>query len=90
MSSSLQKLQGELHPLERKVLPFLEQHKTLATIREASKLQEAEVLRGLQMIAAKGLASLSEQTIQEYKLLENGERFRKEGFPEKKNSCSSY
>ncbi len=51
----LNKLIETLHPLERKVLPFLKESSSFEEIVNLSKLQEVEVMRALQWLENKNI-----------------------------------
>ncbi|HII66113.1 TPA: phenylalanine--tRNA ligase subunit alpha [Candidatus Woesearchaeota archaeon] len=84
MSADITKLAQTLHPLERKVLPLLLKHRHYGDIVSASGLQPVEVMRAIQWLSNKKLAELHEEQKEVVKLDENGERYRKEGLPEKR------
>ncbi len=77
------KLILKLHPLERMVLPVLAWEKKLPQIIAKSKLQEIEVMRALQWLENKGLLAIRSETKKVISLDSNGQRYRKEGLPEK-------
>ena len=55
---SINELIEGLHPLERKVLPYLSVCKSLKEIQEKSKLQEIEVSRALQWLENKNVVKI--------------------------------
>ncbi len=77
------KLILKLHPFERTVLPVLVWEKDFPQIVAKSKLQEIEVMRALQWLENKGLLAISSETKKVVSLDKNGQRYRKEGLPEK-------
>ncbi|MBI4450917.1 phenylalanine--tRNA ligase subunit alpha [Candidatus Woesearchaeota archaeon] len=77
-------LAESLSPLERAVLPALEKASTIAQLRIAAKLQDVEVLRGLNYLEAKGLAKVNVKLVEEAVLEENGLAYAKNGLPERR------
>ena len=80
----LQKIILKLHPLERKILPFLKGVKELPEIVQKSGLQEIEVMRALQWLENKDLLEIITDKRKIVNLEENGQFYRNEGLPEKK------
>ncbi len=80
----LQKLVNTLHPLERKVLPFLTHHKTVSGIVEACKLSEIEVMRALQWLSNKAIITIDTKQVEMVGLDRNGVAYLKHGLPEKR------
>ncbi len=78
------KLVETLHPLERAVVPHLTKETTLSGLVDGSKLQEVEVMRALQWLANKGVLKIISSAEETVGLDINGERYLKEGMPEKK------
>ncbi len=72
-----------LHPLERKVLPFLKESKTLTSLIQKSNLKEVEVMRALQWLENKEILKLTKKTTEIISLDKNGEIYLKKGLPEK-------
>lgn len=80
----LNKLIQTLHPLERAVIPFLENNIDLATIVKKTGLKEVEVMRALQWLENKGIIRI-QQTLKEIINLDrNGALYVMEGLPEKR------
>ncbi len=77
-------LTSKLHPLERKVLPFLKSEKELLNLVKASGMQEIEVMRALQWLENKDILHLSTETKKVIVLGKNGLKYQQEGMPEKK------
>lgn len=73
-----------LHPLERKVLPFLENESEVSQIIEKSKMQEIEVLRALQWLNSKKLIVLKEELKELVFLQQNGREYQAKGLPERR------
>ncbi len=84
MQPELDKTIESLHPLERKILPLLVKHRTAAEICKASGLSETEVLRALQWLSNKQLAETSESHTELVWLDTNGEKYAKQGMPERR------
>lgn len=55
----LSHLINKLHPLERKVVPFLKDNITLKELQQKTKLQEVEVMRALQWLENKEVLKLT-------------------------------
>jgi phenylalanyl-tRNA synthetase alpha chain len=72
-----------LHPLERKVIPFLDKVKTLSELVEKSKLQEVEAMRALQWLENKGAVKIVSTENEFVELDVNGVAYSKKGLPEK-------
>lgn len=77
-------LVSKLHPLERKVLPSLRSNTKLQKIVQASGLQEIEVLRALQWLENKQVLKINIETKKVIILDRNGQKYQKDGLPEKK------
>jgi hypothetical protein len=73
-----------LHPLERKVLPILNKTTDFDKVIEQSNLKDIEVMRALQWLSNKNLLILETTKKTIINLGENGLKYKKEGFPEKK------
>jgi phenylalanyl-tRNA synthetase alpha chain len=73
-----------LHPLERKVLPFLKQGVELREISKVSGLKEIEVMRALQWLENKGALKIRKFSKEIINLDENGKIYLKEGLPERR------
>jgi len=72
-----------LHPLERKVLPFLAKFESFEDIEKASKLKDVEVMRALQWMENKNLLKIKSSLKEVIKIDELGLKYAKEGLPEK-------
>ena len=79
---SRQKLAESLHPLERRVLPFLEKYNSFNDIVESSSMSEVEVMRALQWLQNKGAVKIEQSATQMVFLDENGKKYLSEGLPE--------
>lgn len=80
----IKKIVRQLHPLERKILPFLRAYNTLLQITKNSGMQETEAMRALQWLETKGIVKTELLTGQVVKLNDNGIKYLKEGLPEKR------
>ena len=72
-----------LHPLERQVLPFLKESKTLTSLIQKSNLKEVEVMRALQWLENKEILKLTKKTTEIISIDKNGEIYLKKGLPER-------
>mgnify|MGYP001587406142 CR=1 FL=1 len=79
----IDKLIEKLHPLERKVLPFLKL-KNVKEIIEKSGMQEIEVMRALQWLENKDVLKINIEIKENVYLGENGKKYLKEGLPERR------
>ncbi|MCD4759271.1 phenylalanine--tRNA ligase subunit alpha [archaeon] len=76
-------LAESLHPLERKVLPYLDKYKSLKEIQAKSGLQEIEVSRALQWFENKKIVKVTKKNFEVVEVGSNGEKYLKSGLPEK-------
>ena len=74
----------KLHPLERKILPFLKSNWTLKDLIKNSKMQEVEIRRVLQWLENKSILTAKESLNQIVNLDKNGIEYLKKGLPEKR------
>ena len=81
---NIDSLVRSLHRLERKVLPLLPKHTTVAELVKASTLQETEVIRALQWLQNKRLVELKKEVTEVVKLGSNGAEYIKQGLPERR------
>jgi phenylalanyl-tRNA synthetase alpha chain len=72
----------ELHPLERKILPFLRETKEIISLVEKCGLQEVEARRALQWLEAKEIVKTDKTTKSIVVLDENGKKYKEHGLPE--------
>ncbi|MBS3171971.1 phenylalanine--tRNA ligase subunit alpha [Candidatus Woesearchaeota archaeon] len=79
----LNNLANSLHPLERKILPFLGKYKKQRDLEEKSGLQEIEISRALQWLENKQVIKVSKNSIEIVEIGNNGEKYLKTGLPEK-------
>src|SRR3989344_5673436 len=82
--NDLEKLIQSLHPLERKVLPVLENNIKVETIINKTDLKEVEVLRSLHWLQNKGILLINKNERELIKLDENGEKYLRDGLPERR------
>lgn len=78
----LKKLAQTLHPLERKVVPFLSKNSDFKELVKKSGLKDVEVMRALQWLQNKKLITLKQDVRQIVKLDKNGQKYEKKGLPE--------
>ena len=79
---NIEKLIATLHPLERKVLPFLDKTDNLKGLVEKTGLKEVEVMRALQWLQNKKVIVLKEELKELIDLGRNGKGYLKKGLPE--------
>ena len=77
-------LAQNLHPLERKLLPFLRQRSTLPELAKASGMQDVEVMRALQWLSNKQAITLTQEEKEQLVLGNNGKLYLKQGLPERR------
>src|SRR3989344_8769664 len=80
----IKEVSKKLHPLERKLLPFLKSSWTLKDLIKNSKMQEVEIRRVLQWLENKSLLTAKDSIIQIVNLDKNGLEYVKKGLPEKR------
>jgi len=73
-----------LHPLERKVMPFLSNVKTLSELVFKSGLQEVEAMRALQWLSNKDVLKIVSSENEIIELDTNGRNYSKKGLPERR------
>ncbi|MFH1637387.1 MAG: phenylalanine--tRNA ligase subunit alpha [Candidatus Woesearchaeota archaeon] len=71
-----------LHPLERKILPFLREGATLKELVKLSGMKEVEAMRALQWLENKEVLNITQSTVEAIALDKNGEKYINEGLPE--------
>ncbi|MAG45643.1 MAG: phenylalanine--tRNA ligase subunit alpha [Nanoarchaeota archaeon] len=82
MVSKEDKLVESLHPLERRVIPYL--GLDVKDIVKKAELSEVEILRALQWLENKEVVTLKKESKEIIRLLKNGEEYKKRGLPETK------
>jgi len=85
----IQTLIEGLHPLERKVVPFLISVASLSELAKKSGLQEVEAMRALQWLENKKVLKIIDQDKETIVWDTNGRDYAKKGLPEKKIVASS-
>jgi phenylalanyl-tRNA synthetase alpha chain len=80
----LNKLIETLHPLERKVLPFLKESASFPEIVKLTNLQEVEVMRALQWLENKNIIKINKKINKIISLDNNGLIYIKKGLPERR------
>ncbi|MBN2421281.1 phenylalanine--tRNA ligase subunit alpha, partial [Candidatus Woesearchaeota archaeon] len=80
----IQSLVEGLHPLERKVLPFLSSCKTLSELVKKSGLQDVEAMRALQWLENKGALKINSVNVDLVEIGANGKIYAKKGLPERR------
>jgi len=80
----LNKLIQTLHPLERAVIPVLENSIELSAITKVTGLKEVEVMRALQWLENKGIIKVQQILKEIINLDRNGALYVMEGLPEKR------
>ena len=74
---------AKLHPLERAVLPVLQDATELADICKKSNMQEVEVVRALQWLGNKQILKIQTEKKKIVELEKNGTQYKEHGLPEK-------
>jgi len=72
----------KLHPLERKILPFLDSVQNFNQLLNKSNLKDVEVMRALQWLSNKKVIELKQDVEDIISLEKNGEKYRTIGLPE--------
>ncbi len=80
----IKKVVSMLHPLELQVVPHLAKCGSLKELTAASGLKEVEVMRALQWLSNKGVLKIDSLERKVVVLDEFGERYLRQGLPEKK------
>lgn len=80
----MKSLISSLHPLERKLIPYLKEGETFEDLIEKSGLKDIEVMRALQWLSNKEVLEIKEEIVEIVTLEKNGELYSKKGFPEKR------
>ncbi len=79
-----QKIIAKLHPLERRILPILNETQDFSELIKKSELQEIEIMRALQWLENKEVLKLASEKTKVVNLDENALKYIKEGMPEKR------
>ncbi|MCB9358528.1 phenylalanine--tRNA ligase subunit alpha [Candidatus Woesearchaeota archaeon] len=72
----------QLHPLERKVIPFLKDNVSFEELMEQTKLKDVEVMRALQWLSNKDILTINKSRREMIALDDNGLLYAKDGLPE--------
>ena len=80
----LKKLRETLHTYERKVLPALQKVHSLDLLSTETALAPIEVMRGLQWLENKKALKIISDKKKIINLDKNGEKYAKEGLPERR------
>ena len=75
---------SQLHPLERKLLPFLEKHSAVDDLVKASGMKDIEVIRALQWLTNKNILTIKDETKEFLILDKNGILYLTKGLPERR------
>jgi phenylalanyl-tRNA synthetase alpha chain len=81
MMHDAEKLAAGLHPLERAVVPHLNEEGLLSELAASAKLQEVEAMRALQWLEGKGCLALATTEKEILQINETGKRVQKDGWP---------
>ena len=73
-----------LHPLERKTIPFLEDGIKFKELVKKSGMKDIEVMRALQWLSNKNVLSIKEEEKEVINLGKNVESYKKKGLPERR------
>lgn len=79
----VKKVAASLHPLERKVIPALAKHHAVEALVAATGLKDVEVVRALQWLENKKLATVAVEPREVVQLDANGRAYQKKGLPER-------
>ena len=82
--TDLSEIAASLHPLERKILPFLSDCASLEELQEKAGLSEVEVMRALQWLQNKRALEIKTETTAVIALDANGIRYKEKGLPERR------
>lgn len=73
---------SKLHPLERKVFPYLKEGISLNELVKITNLKDIEVMRALQWLENKEVLKINTKVKEIISLGKNGESYKKNGLPE--------
>lgn len=74
----------KLHPLERKILPFLKSGITLTQLQESSGMKQEEILRAMHWLENKEVLTTQRTMTKHILLASNGVAYQKNGLPERR------
>lgn len=80
----LDSLIKKLHPLERKIVPFLDSSISVTELEKKSGLSNVEVVRALQWLSNKDVLKIEEEVVETVSLGPNGKDYAKQGLPERR------
>lgn len=80
----IKSLVSSLHPLERKLMPFLKETNSFDELIKISGMQDIEIMRALQWLSNKKVLEIKEEIIDSIELDKNGLHYAKKGLPEKR------
>ena len=83
-SEEIKKIAAGLSPLERVVVPFLDDKLSFDALISRSKLKDVEVMRALQWLENKGALKINTAIKEVIELDSNGEEYLNRGLPEKR------
>src|SRR3990172_2066662 len=81
MQNDYSKIAESLHPLERRVLPYVSSN-TFSELSQLSGISEAEISRPMQWLQEKGLVSIKESALESATLGRNGIAYAQTALPE--------
>src|SRR3989344_8940702 len=80
----VKKIIRSLHPLERKIIPYLDKYNSMNSLKNITKLKDVEIMRALQWLTNKKIIELKEDSKEIVVLGPNGKKYLSEGLPEKR------
>ncbi len=83
ISENIKDIAKKLHPLERKILPFLKKSQFFKDIVKSSGMKEVEAMRALQWLENKGIIKIEKKQEWQANLDKNGVLYKSKGLPEK-------
>jgi len=81
---ALKQLINSLHPLERKLIPYLEQTSSVESLIQLSQMKDVEVMRALQWLQNKKAVKITEAVKEIIALGPNGKLYAEKGLPERR------
>jgi predicted transcriptional regulator len=79
---SAQKILKTLHPLERKILPAVEDKILLSELIKKTGLKDVEVMRAVQWLEVKEVIKTEDDNTETYELTPKGKDAKENGLPE--------
>ena len=80
----VEKIAKNLHPLERKVVPYLDKITDFNALVEETGMKDVEVMRALQWLSNKNIIRINVDVKEYIELGKNGRKYKKEGLPERR------